>query len=76
MGVFRPGRVEGVILKTASNETPLWDTAPDEADPPDPPDEADEADPADRVSLAAARNHPSTCAGGQDDVSSQANSLK
>ena len=33
-------------------------------------------DPADQVSSAAARNHPTTRAGGQDDVSSQANSLQ
>ena len=33
------------------------------ADPADPPD------PADQVSSAAARNHPTTRAGGQDDVS-------
>ena len=32
--------------------------------------------PPDQVSSAAARNHPNTRAGGQDDVSSQANSLK
>ncbi len=40
------------------------------ADPPDPVDPADPPDPADQVSGAAARNHPSTRAGGQDDVSS------
>ena len=32
--------------------------------------------PPDQVSSAAARNHPTTRAGGQDDVSSQANSVK
>ena len=33
------------------------------------PDPPDPADPADQVSATAARNHPSTRAGGQDDVS-------
>ncbi len=40
-----------------------WNSSPDPVDPSDP------ADPADQVSGAAARNHPSTRAGGQDDVS-------
>ena len=39
-------------------------------------DPADPADPAEVVSASAARNLLSTRAGGQDDVSSQANSLK
>ena len=33
------------------------------------PDSPDSPDPADQVSSTAARNHPSTRAGGQDDVS-------
>ena len=33
------------------------------------PESADPPDPADQVSSTAARNHPSTRAGGQDDVS-------
>ncbi len=37
--------------------------------PPDLPDEADEPEPAKAVSGTAARAPPSTCAGGQDDVS-------
>ena len=41
----------------------IWNSS---ADPPDP---ADAPDPANQVSGAAARNHPSTRAGGQDDVS-------
>ena len=36
----------------------------DPADPPDPPDSPDSADSPDQVSLSAARNLPSTCAGG------------
>ena len=46
---------------------------------PDPADQADPADPdnpGNQVSSSAARNLPTTRAGGQDDVSSQANSLK
>ncbi len=34
-----------------------------------PAESLDPADPADQVSGAAARNHPSTRAGGQDDMS-------
>ena len=56
----------GWKLKTASNETPVWDTAADPADPANP---ADPADPAEVVSATAARTPPSTRAGGQDDVS-------
>ncbi len=40
----------------------IWNSSADPADPPDPPDLA---------AGAAARNHPSTRAGGQDDVSSK-----
>ena len=53
----------GSILKTASNETLVWNTAADPADPPE------------TVSSTAARNHPTTRAGDQDDVSST-NSFK
>ena len=42
----------------------------------DPHDPADPADPAEVVSASASRNLLSTRAGGQDDVSSQANSPK
>ena len=52
------------FLKTASNGIRGWEFIPGSRGP--------------RRSCprAAARHHPSTCAGGQDDVSSQANSLK
>ncbi len=45
---------------TKQHSYTIWNSSPD---PPDPPD------PADQVSGAAARNHPSTRAGAQDDVS-------
>ncbi len=63
-----------VLVATASNETLVSDTAADALLSRGFP--RMHYFPANQVSSAAARNHPTTRAGGQDDVSSQANSLK
>ena len=59
-----PGVTEFTICCKKQWFLQIWNS------PPDP------ADPADQVSGAAVRDLPSTRAGGQDDVSSQTNSLK
>ena len=61
------------MVRTSRAESWVRNSPPD---PPDPPDPADPPDPPEMVSGAAVQTLPNHAQGSQDDVSSQANSLK
>ena len=65
-----PGAPRAEKLKRLRTESGVRNSPPDPADPPDPPD------PAEMVSGAAVQTLPNHAQESQDDVSSQANSLK
>ena len=58
------------FLRTSRAESQVWNTSADPHNPDNP------ADPAKVVSAGAVQDLPSSRTGGQDDVSSQRNSLK